>query len=174
MKELSKQQKVVTLKNGIRYTIDADRADTLNEQWKAGGKGVAEIDGESFSLDSISGINYPDTVKDMVNEKQGREKCRYGKYHSRGQQCDCGSGGSSLPLYHWEGGAKYIDGKMQMDSTVDYSKDFEGVFARSPHAGKEQMIQGLQKFLDANPNSPSAFALLVKLEKSLENSKSVA
>lgn len=33
------------------------------------------------------------------------------------------------------------------------------------------MVKGLQKFLDANPNSPKAFEMLVKWEKNLDFAK---
>lgn len=169
MNEITKRQMVIKLRGGIEYTVREDRAKVLQEKLMQGAKGFADVDGRSVNLADISGVHYPEDIAVMKNERDGQKQCRYGKWHPRGQNCDCGSGGSSLPLYHWEGGRKFIDGVEQVDSSLDHRAG--EIFDSAPFSGKEQMVKGLQKFLDENPNSPKAFEMLVKWEKNLDFAK---
>lgn len=106
MMNLANRVKVVVLKNGIKYTLSEERANAIQEAMKNPQPGTFfEIDGESISMDSISGVHFPDRVNDMTSEKNGHWKCGQGKWHAKGQQCTCGSreNVTNLPLYTHSG-----------------------------------------------------------------------
>ena len=85
--ELSKELRIITLRNGVELSMEKGRADKLlilMEQRK-----FLEIDGRVINTADIVGIFKPTDMEDVTRRKNGQWKCSFGRWHDKNVKCDC-------------------------------------------------------------------------------------
>ena len=94
MNELSKELRIISLRNGVELSIEKDRADkliALMEQRK-----IYEIDGRIINTADITGIFSPADLEASIRRKNGQWQDRTGKWHDKGTRI-CPVCGNELP-----------------------------------------------------------------------------
>lgn len=90
--ELANQQKCIVLRNGLEVWVDATLATQIETDWISGAlKGPLRVAGRVINTADISAICLPQDMFDLGHRKNGQWKCRAGRWHDRGEKCNCPS-----------------------------------------------------------------------------------
>ena len=84
-KEISKELRIVSLRNGVEISVEKDRIETLLPEIEK--RRFFEINGEIVSTKDIVGIFTPQAIEDTIRRKNGQWQCKYNYWHERGEQC---------------------------------------------------------------------------------------
>ena len=89
--ELAKELMCVVVRNGIEIWDEAERFEPLIKILLNNQKvGFVKIGKNIINLTDVVGIFTPETIDDYRRIKNGERKCKYGKWHEKGERCDCG------------------------------------------------------------------------------------
>lgn len=89
MSQLSKNLMCISLRNGVEFWVEDDRAKNLKQILLTGDQKFIELDGELFNRADIVGVFSANTMADHTRRKNGEWKCGTGTWHKRKQDCDC-------------------------------------------------------------------------------------
>lgn len=90
--ELANPQKCIVLRNGLEIWIDSTKATQIEDDWISGRlKGPLRIEGRIINTADISAIALPGDMYDLSHRKNGQWKCQAGRWHDRGEKCNCPS-----------------------------------------------------------------------------------
>jgi hypothetical protein len=93
MNELANSQMCIVMRNGIEIWVDKDRALRLQAVLK--GLSVnkfIDFDDRSINTADILGVFNPQDMDLHTRRKNGEWQCDKGRWHSKGQMCDCSKG----------------------------------------------------------------------------------
>ena len=85
--KLDIMRKVLLLKNGLRYFLNNIEYGLVYKAMKGE---FMEVQGDIISTSQIEGIFTPDKVEEADKRRRGMWMCRYNKWHSRQDNCECG------------------------------------------------------------------------------------
>lgn len=89
-RELSKNQKIIVLRNGVEIWTDSEKAERFQEDWTNGlVKGAVTFEGRSLNTADVIGVVLPIDMEELRRRKNGQWKCNSGKWHDRGEKCLC-------------------------------------------------------------------------------------
>jgi hypothetical protein len=89
-KELSKELMCLILRNGIEIWEEAERLEQLVKILLSNQKiGFVKINKNIINLADVVGIFTPETIDDYRRIKSGERKCKYGRWHEKGEKCEC-------------------------------------------------------------------------------------
>lgn len=88
--EVSKIQRVLRMKSGIEIWIDSDKADKIITYLQQQKTGFGMVENRMINLVEIEGIFTPTDLEDLKRTKLGQRKCKYGNWHSKDEDCECG------------------------------------------------------------------------------------
>lgn len=94
MKELTKELRIITMRNGVQLSIEKDRADkivALMEQRK-----FIEIDGRIINVVDIVGIFTPADLEATTRRKNGQWQDSKGRWQEKGSR-ECPTCGNIIP-----------------------------------------------------------------------------
>jgi len=92
--EITNKTKCLLTREGIEIWIDENQAEKISELiLTAKNNKLIEIDGETISIGSISGIYSGQIIENLRRKKQGDWECEYcHRWHKRGEECGCQGG----------------------------------------------------------------------------------
>ena len=92
--EITNKTKCLLTREGIEIWINDIQAEKISQLiLTAKENKLIEVDGETISVNSISGIYSAQKIEDLRRKKQGQWQCEYCKrWHQKGEQCGCGGG----------------------------------------------------------------------------------
>lgn len=90
MNEITKNQKVIILRDGTEIWIEKDRAENFGDQlMKITESKFVKIDDQIINTADITGIFSPETLEEKVRRKRGQWYCTScKKWHDRGERCE--------------------------------------------------------------------------------------
>ena len=97
--ELTEPQMVVRMKSGIEIWIGYQKAEKVMDYLKQQKTGFGMIEDRLVNLVEIEGIFCPVDLDDLKRTKQGQRKCKYGTWHDKGENCECGRNMQLSPTY---------------------------------------------------------------------------
>ena len=86
MNEIEKQQKVISMRNGVELYVDAEKYESLKKQLET--RQFIEINGELINKADVSGIFNPKSIEDMMRRKNGQWQCSCGRWVDKFKECD--------------------------------------------------------------------------------------
>ena len=90
MTNLTKAQRCIKMRDGIEIWVDEDKVIKIQDDLINGNVGrFITINGSMLNVVDITGIYRPEEMEDVKRRKNGEWKCKYGVWHTRGQECDC-------------------------------------------------------------------------------------
>jgi len=92
--EITKKNKCLLTREGIEIWIDDIQAEKISQLiLTAKENKLIEVDGETISVNSISGIYSAQKIEDLRRKKQGQWQCEYCKrWHKKYEECGCQGG----------------------------------------------------------------------------------
>lgn len=92
-KEISVDLRAIRMMSGITIWIEAEKAEKIRlmlaEKPHTEWPGMITIDGEIIHTRSIEGVYTAATMESDQRRKNGQWQCKSGKWHDRGEKCDC-------------------------------------------------------------------------------------
>lgn len=90
MNELSKDLRCIFIRNGVEIWIEAERVERIKELLlHSQNSKFFEIDGKFVNVADIVGIFTAKDMEEMTRRKNGEWKCKYNRWHARGNKCEC-------------------------------------------------------------------------------------
>jgi hypothetical protein len=89
MNNLTNQQKVIVMRNGIEIWVDSSKAERFQADWGAGLKGAVQFEGRTLNTADILGVFTPQDLAELTRRKNGEWCCKSGVWHQRNTKCDC-------------------------------------------------------------------------------------
>lgn len=90
MKQITKNLKCISMRNGIEIWIEADRAKMLQKQLpQLQSHKFIDFDERIINTADLTGIFTPQDMADLTNRKNGQWKCEKGKWHDKATECEC-------------------------------------------------------------------------------------
>lgn len=86
---ITKQERCVLLRGETRLWIEEERVQQLEEALKNPNNRFLKINGQLVNTFEIIGVFTPKMIENRVRYKNGQWECEQGKWHERGQQCQC-------------------------------------------------------------------------------------
>ena len=87
--EIANKQKVLLTYDGIELWLDEEKWKKLEYALDNQIGQFYEIEGRRVSKSNITGIWYPIDIEEKKRRKNGQWKCSYGRWHNRGENCEC-------------------------------------------------------------------------------------
>lgn len=88
--ELANQQMCIYLRNGIEIWVDKEIAMDFGHDLEKGDRAVVKIGGQYINSVEVVGIFDPIYLDELKRRKLGQYKCKYGKWHNKEEDCECG------------------------------------------------------------------------------------
>jgi len=82
MNELSKELRILCLRNGVEMSIEKDRAEKIMALMEK--RKFIELDGRVINTADIVGIFTPSDIEATIRRKNGQWQDKAGKWHDRG------------------------------------------------------------------------------------------
>jgi hypothetical protein len=95
MKELSKELRIISIRNGVEISVERERIETLLPNIEK--NRFFEISGEIISTKDIVGIFTPQAMEDVIRRKNGQWKDKNGIWRDKGTRL-CPVCGNVLPF----------------------------------------------------------------------------
>jgi len=89
MQEITKKQKCLILRNSIEIWLDEEKWTNLENRLNNSIGKFYAIEGRMINAADIVGLFLPVDLEEMKLRKNGKWKCDYGVWHSKGQECFC-------------------------------------------------------------------------------------
>ena len=89
MQEIANKQKCLMIRNSIEIWMDEKKWEKLEYALKNSIGKFYDIEGRTINVADIVGIFLPIDLDEMKRRKNGQWKCKYGKWHNRGDDCQC-------------------------------------------------------------------------------------
>ena len=77
------------IRNGVEIWLDEKRWEKLEFALKNNIGKFYDMEGRTINVADIVGIFLPIDLEEMKHRKNGQWKCRYGRWHNRGENCEC-------------------------------------------------------------------------------------
>ena len=92
--EITNKTKCLLTREGIEIWINDIQAEKISQLiLTAKENKLIEVDGETISVNSISGIYSAQKIEDLRRKKQEQWQCEYCKrWHAKDEQCGCEGG----------------------------------------------------------------------------------
>ena len=88
--EIAKKQKCIFIRNGIEIWIDEDKANVIEIDLLRGiTNNFIKAGNRIINVKEVVGIFSPEDLDDLKRRKNGQWKCSYGRWHNRGENCEC-------------------------------------------------------------------------------------
>jgi hypothetical protein len=87
------------MKSGIEIWIGYQKAEKVMDYLKQQKTGFGMIEDRLVNLVEIEGIFCPVDLDDLKRTKLGQRKCKYGNWHNKDENCECGRNMQPLPTY---------------------------------------------------------------------------
>ncbi len=88
--EIAKKQECIFIRNGIEIWVDEDKAIKIKTDLLQGiANNFIKAGNRIINVKEIVGIFNPDDLEDLKRRKNGQWKCSYGRWHNRGENCEC-------------------------------------------------------------------------------------
>jgi len=89
--EITNKTKCLLTREGIEIWVDDNQAEKISQLiLTAKENKLIEVEGETISVNSISGIYSAQKIEELRRKKQGQWQCKYGNWHNRYDICSCG------------------------------------------------------------------------------------
>ena len=90
MNNVTVKEMCLLTKLGIEIWMPEEKATKLQKVMNSGDlPEFIQIEGRSIGKFEIAGIFYPIDLEEYNNRKQGKYKCKYGKWHKKNEECEC-------------------------------------------------------------------------------------
>jgi hypothetical protein len=91
-KEITTKNKCLLTREGIEIWVDENQAEKISQLISTAKENkLIEIEGETISVNSISGIYSAEKIYELRKKKQGMWQCeKCGRWHNRYDICSCG------------------------------------------------------------------------------------
>ncbi len=88
--EIAKKQKCIFIRNGIEIWIDENKANVIETDLLRGiANNFIKAGNRIINVKEVVGIFSPEDLDDLKRRKNGQWKCKYGRWHNRGENCEC-------------------------------------------------------------------------------------
>ena len=87
--EIANKQKCLMIRNGVEIWLDEKRWEKLEFALKNNIGKFYDMEGRTINVADIVGIFLPIDLEEMKRRKNGQWKCSYGRWHNRGENCEC-------------------------------------------------------------------------------------
>jgi len=94
-KELVKELRIITLRNGVEISIEQERAENLLKLMEQ--RKFIEIDGRIINTVDITGIFKPEDLEAVVRRANGQWQDKEGRWHNKGDRV-CPGCGEVIPF----------------------------------------------------------------------------
>lgn len=88
-KEIQTQKVCVLLRGETKLWIEGNRVEELEKALRDSTKRFLKINGQLVNTFEIIGVFTPDLIEERNRYKNGQWKCEKGKWHDKGQKCEC-------------------------------------------------------------------------------------
>lgn len=88
--QLSDKTHVVTTRQGGRFYVTAKQANNVKMLLSGGGQGFVVVGESLIRVDDVNGVLTGEDIENADHQKRGEWKCKYDKWHERGQGCGHG------------------------------------------------------------------------------------
>lgn len=90
-KQITDKVYCVLLRSGVRIWINESGLNTLTPKLKAStGNSLFEIEGQLVNGTDVNGVFTAEKIDELDKMKRGMWRCKYGSWHNRYDNCDCG------------------------------------------------------------------------------------
>jgi len=92
--EITDKTKCLLTREGIEIWINDNQAEAISQLILiAKDNKLIDVEGETISVNSISGIYSAQKIEELRRRKQGQWQCEYCKrWHNRNEECGCQGG----------------------------------------------------------------------------------
>lgn len=89
---LTNPEKCILLRSGVEIWLSKVKADTLvADLCRANPSKMIYIENQLVNTTEIIGVFDPIYMEEMRKRRRGQWKCKYGEWHNRFEDCECGS-----------------------------------------------------------------------------------
>jgi len=88
--EITREQMIISLRNGIEIWVDKDKAIEFGEDWVRGLKATVKLEGRYVNTVDIIGIFPVEDLEHLKKERRGMWICKYKHWHNKNDYCECG------------------------------------------------------------------------------------
>lgn len=87
---ITKPMKCIQMRSGVEIWVEAERADRAMQAFLAPNPTqFIEYEGRLINRADVVGVFFPEDMEDSKRRRWGQEKCEWGRYHKRGEECEC-------------------------------------------------------------------------------------
>jgi hypothetical protein len=88
--EISVKQMCLVIRSGVEIWIDEEKANRIGNDLVNITVKFLIVEGRYINVADIVGIFNPQDLDEVKRRKMGQNKCKYGKWHGRDEECQCG------------------------------------------------------------------------------------
>jgi hypothetical protein len=88
--ELAKKEMCLVVRTGAEIWIDEEKALRIGKDLENVVAKFMVVEGNCVNVSDIVGIFTPEAMEDLKRRKMGQFKCKYGNWHTKDDDCQCG------------------------------------------------------------------------------------